>query len=245
MTSKKPENEKKSSAVKEKNYHIGHRKRMKERFLCNGEAAFDDHELLELLLFYAIPQGDTNLLAHRLMDYFGNLASIFDASVPTLMEVPGIGQHAALLICMIPQIARRYHIDRSQPKQVLRDAMDYAEWFRPYFFGSRNEKAYMLSLNAKGKVLGCDLIDEGDILSCSLFTRRVAEIAFRHRATAVVLAHCHVVGSIAPSPQDHQTTLSCRKILDKLDIALVDHLIFCDGNYLSMAQQGSLYRHCR
>lgn len=231
--------------MKEKNHHTGHRQRMKQRFIRNGESAFDDHELLELLLFYSIPQGDTNLLAHQLMDYFGNLASIFDASIDDLTQVPGIGQHTALLIHMLPQIARRYHLDRSRPKQVVRNTLDYAEWFEPHFFGARNEMAYMLSLNAKGKVLGFDLIDEGDLLNCTLFTRQVAEIAFRHRASAVVLAHCHVVGSIAPSPADHQTTLACRKTLDELSIALVDHLIFCDGNYLSMAQQGTLYRHCR
>lgn len=231
--------------MNEKNYHAGHRQRLKDRFLRNGESAFDDHELLELLLFYAIPQGDTNPLAHRLIEHFGSLSSVFDASVSDLEQVSGVGQHTALLIHMLPQIARRYHIDRSQVGTFLKDTLDYAEWFRPYFFGARNEMVYLLSLNAKGKVLGCDLIDEGDLTTCTLFTRQVAEQAIRRRASAVVLAHCHVVGSIAPSPADHQTTLACRKTLEELSITLVDHLIFCDGEYLSMAQQRTLYRYCR
>lgn len=119
-----------------KNCHVGHRQRLKNRFLRNGEAAFEDHELLELLLFYAIPQGDMNPLAHRLMEHFGSLSGVFDASVSDLMQVPGVGEHTALLIHMLPQIARRYHIDRSSTGNVLRDTLDYADWLRPYFFGS-------------------------------------------------------------------------------------------------------------
>lgn len=230
--------------MKEPNFHVGHRQRLKKRFLRNGESAFDNHELLELLLFYSIPQGDTNPLAHQLMQHFGTLAGVFDASVEDLMQVPGVGQHTALLIHMLPQIARRYQIDRTHSDDVLCTTSDYADWLRPYFFGARNEMAYLISLNAKGKVLGCDLIDEGDLTACALFTRQVAELALRHRASAVVLAHCHVVGCIAPSYADHETTLACRKTLDELSITLVDHLIFCDGEYLSMAQQGTLYRYC-
>ena len=158
------------------------------------------------------------------------------------MQVPGVGQHTALLIHMLPQIARRYHIDRSARGNVLRNTFDYADWLRPYFFGARNEMAYMLCMNAKGKVMGCDLIDEGDLTSCALFTRQVAEIAIRYRASAVVLAHCHVVGSTQPSYADHEATLACRKMLDRLDIELLDHLIFCDGDYISLAQTGELHR---
>ena len=75
-----------------KNCHVGHRQRLKNRFLRNGEVAFENHELLELLLFYAIPQGDVNPLAHRLMEHFGSLSGVFDASVSDLMQVPGVGQ---------------------------------------------------------------------------------------------------------------------------------------------------------
>ena len=225
-----------------KNCHVGHRQRLKNRFLRNGEAAFEDHELLELLLFYAIPQGDMNPLAHRLMEHFGSLSGVFDASVSDLMQVPGVGEHTALLIHMLPQIARRYHNDRSSTGNVLRDTLDYADWLRPYFFGARNEMAYLLCMNANGKILGCDLLDEGDLTSCALLPRQVTSIALRYRASAVVLAHCHVVGSPQPSYADHEATLACRKMLDRLDITLLDHLIFCDGDYVSFAQTGELHR---
>lgn len=221
-----------------KNCHVGHRQRLKNRFLRNGEVAFENHELLELLLFYAIPQGDVNPLAHRLMEHFGSLSGVFDASVSDLMQVPGVGEHTGNL----HQIARRYHIDRSSTGNVLRDTMDYADWLRPYFFGARNEMAYLLCMNANGKVLGCDLLDEGDLTSCALLPRQVTAIALRYRASAVVLAHCHVVGSTQPSYADHETTLACRKMLDRLDIELLDHLIFCDGDYVSLAQTGELNR---
>ena len=94
--------------MKKNNIHAGPRQRMKNRFLANGERAFDDYQLLELLLFYSIPQGDTNPLAHRLLDHFHSLSAVMDASVEELTAVEGVGEHTAVLIHLLPQLARRY-----------------------------------------------------------------------------------------------------------------------------------------
>ena len=78
--------------------HAGHRQRMRERFLCGGLDGFADHEVLELMLFYAIPQRNVNPLAHRLLERFGTLHAVLEAPVADLMKVEGVGQHAALLL---------------------------------------------------------------------------------------------------------------------------------------------------
>ena len=88
--------------------HKNHRMRVKERFLREGLSSFADHEVLELLLFYSIPQGDVNPLAHRLIDKFKTPSAVFNASLEELCEVDGIGEHTAILIKMIPQISG-YH----------------------------------------------------------------------------------------------------------------------------------------
>ena len=98
--------------------HDGHRKRLKAQFLTHGDG-FHDHQLLELLLCYAIPQGDVNALAHRLLDRFGSLSGVLDALPETLTQVPGVGEHTAVLLKLIPALSGRYHADRSGVGTIL------------------------------------------------------------------------------------------------------------------------------
>lgn len=228
--------------MKKKNIHAGHRQRAKKRFLANGERAFDDHQLLELLLFYSIPQGDTNPLAHRLLDHFHSLSAVMDASVEELTAVEGVGEHTAVLIHLLPQFARRYHQDRVKMDTTVNNIEDAGALLAPYFYGARNEMVYLLSLDAKGRVLGCDLLGEGSANFCTLDIRLVVETALRRRARSVLLAHCHVSGLAVPSPDDRIATLQCMDVLNKLQIELLDHLVFADGEYVSMAQSGLLRR---
>ncbi len=226
--------------MKELHRHGGHRQRLKNRFLACGECAFEDYELLELLLFYSVPQVDTNPLAHRLIDHFGSLSGVMDATVEDLVRVDGVGKHMALLIHLLPQFARRYQQDRVKLDTVVTCTDDASTLLAPYFYGARNEMLYLLSLDAKGRVLGCDLLHEGSATLCTLDIRLVTETALRHRARSVLLAHCHVSGLAVPSPEDRIATIQCKNVLDKLQIDLLDHLVFADGDYVSMARSGLL-----
>ncbi len=102
--------------------HSGHRARVKQRFLRGGLDSFDDHQVLELLLFYALPQRDVNELAHALLNHFGTLSAVFDAPEQELLQVPGIGENAAVLVKLLPQIARRYLISKESESGVVRTA---------------------------------------------------------------------------------------------------------------------------
>ena len=90
--------------------HDGHRERLKSRFLEHGIDSFNDLNALELLLFYAIPRRDTNVIAHALLDRFGGLSGVFEASVPELTDVPGVGENAALLLKLVPQMMKKYEL---------------------------------------------------------------------------------------------------------------------------------------
>ena len=215
---------------------------MKKRFLANGERAFDDYQLLELLLFYSVPQVDTNPIAHRLLERFHSLSAVMEASVEELMTVDGVGEHTAVLIQLLPQFARRYHQDRVKMDSADNRMVDAGTLLAPYFYGAKREMVYLLSLDARGRVLGCDLLGEGSANFCTLDIRLVTETALRRRARSVLLAHCHVSGLAVPSPEDRIATLQCMDVLDKLQIELLDHLVFADGDYVSMAQSGLLRR---
>lgn len=215
---------------------------MKKRFLANGERAFDDYQLLELLLFYSVPQVDTNPIAHRLLERFHSLSAVMEALVEELMTVDGVGEHTAVLIQLLPQFARRYHQDRVKMDSAVNRMEDAGTLLAPYFYGAKREMVYLLSLDARGRVLGCDLLGEGSANFCTLDIRLVTETALRRRARSVLLAHCHVSGLAVPSPEDRIATLQCMDVLDKLQIELLDHLVFADGDYVSMAQSGLLRR---
>ena len=92
----------------EKNIHAGHRRRVKAEFLERGLSGLPAHRVLELLLFYAIPRGDVNPLAHRLVDHFGSLTGVFHATYEQLLEVEGIGENAAVLLQLVPAVSARY-----------------------------------------------------------------------------------------------------------------------------------------
>lgn len=219
---------------KEGNLHAGHRSRVKEEFLRRGLDSFPEHRVLELLLFYAIPQGDTNELAHRLMERFGSLAGVLDASVEDLCSVPGVGEHTALLLRMVPGLCGRYVASRSNLGDIVDCSARVREVLEPYFFGARNEMVYLLCMDGKRKVLGVRKITEGSINAAEVTTRRITEEAMSLRACAVILAHNHVSGLAIPSQEDCSTTRYLKQVLEPIGIELLDHVVFCDDDMVSM-----------
>ena len=227
-------------AKQEKNIHAGHRGRVKDEFRRRGLEGFAEHRVLELLLFYALPQGDTNPIAHRLMDRFGSLAGVLDASVDDLCQVKGVGEHAALLLHMIPQLGARYVASRSNVDDIVTTTEQIREVLAPYFYGARNEMVYLLCLDGKRKVLGVRKLTEGTINATEITCRRVVEEAMSLRASAVVLAHNHVSGLAVPSAADRTTTQYLRKLLTPLFVELEDHVVFVDDDMVSMRDSGML-----
>ena len=147
------------------NLHSGHRSRLKQEFLARGLEGWSDHKVLELLLCYAIPQGDVNPLAHRLIERYGDLAGVLDAPIEGLKQVPGMGEHSALLMKLTPQVCGRYlsQVEGVREEEAATHAADYARFFYPYFTGAVRELCYALCLDSRCKVLGIDRVGEGEL----------------------------------------------------------------------------------
>ena len=218
--------------------HDGHRRRLKKRFSEHGMDNFADHEALELLLFYAIPQGDLNPLAHTLIQRLGSLAAVFDASAGELKKIPGVGENTATLIKLIPQIARRYMISKSGFDNILNSTKRAGEYLIPRFFSERDEVVYMISLDAKCKVLNCQLMFRGSVNSTGVNVRKIVEAALLYNATGVIIAHNHTSGIALPSNEDTMTTRRIEAALMGVGIALQDHIIVADNDFVSMADNG-------
>lgn len=218
--------------------HGGHRQRMKDKFLENGLDAFHDINVLEMTLYYAVPQRDTNPMAHHLLDVFGSLAGVFDASVEDLMERGRLTQNAATLIKLIPAVARRQQISKASFDTILDTTQRCGDYLVPFFFGETEEVVYLLGLDAKCKALGCVKLFSGTVNYANLSVRRVVEAALNMKATSVVLAHNHTSGIAVPSQEDIHTTKAVAHALDLMGILLADHIVVADGDYVSMAESG-------
>lgn len=222
----------------ENNLHKGHRARVKEEFIARGLSGMADHRALELLLFYAIPQGDVNPLAHRLIDTFGSLSGVFNATIDQLTAVQGIGEHTACLIKLITALGGRYQADRSQLGDILSTTVQLGEYLSPEFFGQRNEITVILCMDAKGKVIQCRQLAEGSADSTTLNLRKMMEVALACNASQVVLAHNHISNIAMYSKEDILVTKLAYDAFAQMDIHLIDHLIFASDDYISMRDSG-------
>lgn len=220
------------------NIHEGHRKRMKERFMKSGLDDFAPHNVLEFLLFYSIPRGDTNPIAHRLIDTFGSLSGVFDATPEELMKVSGVGESTAILISMIPQMARKYLEDKADAVNVVGGCGDIGAYLLPKFVGRTNEALMMVSIDNKNKVISCSVVAEGTVDSAKVSRRKVMEEAMKVKATRVILAHNHPRGVAVPSAEDVAMTREIGRLFAQVGIELVDHIIIADDDYVSMAASG-------
>ena len=218
--------------------HKGHRERLKARFLETGLDSFTDVQALELLLFYAIPQKDTNPIAHALLDRFGSLSQVLDAPLEALKKVPGISDHSASLLRLVTELARFYQVDSAQRTEVLTSLDACGRYWVPRFVGRKVETVFLLCLDAKCKVLCCREIGEGSVNAASISVRKVVEAALSANATTVVLAHNHPSGVALPSADDVQTTRRIAAALSAVEVKLIDHIVVAEGDFISMAQSG-------
>ena len=141
--------------------HAGHRQRLRERFLRGGPDDLAAHELLELLLGYAMPRVDVNPLAHRLIERFGSLSGVTEASVEELMSVSGVGEYTACLIRLLPAVVRRCAIDRVESPRVYDTVGKLVEFLRPRFTGLTTERVYLILLDNGMHMIDCRVISEG------------------------------------------------------------------------------------
>lgn len=218
--------------------HDGHRQRLKKRFLEENLDNFEEHQVLELLLFYCIPRQDTNPIAHALLNHFGSLAQVMAAPPLELQKVNGIGEKAATFLAVINAFCRYLDTHLFDPGTILNTSDACAKALVPCFNGVRNEKVYLLCLDAKCMMLCCREVGEGSVNSAAVPIRRIVEMALGANATTVVLAHNHPSGIALPSPEDILTTKKLAVALSSVDITLADHMVIADGEGVSLRDSG-------
>lgn len=221
--------------------HDGHREKKRRQFLEHGLDSFADHEALELLLFYAIPRRDTNAVAHRLLEKFGTLDGVLSAPVEELCQVEGVGETAASLLRLVPQVYRRARLSAAGQETILNSTRLAGDYLLCLFIGeTHTEVLYELCLDRKGKLLACRKVGTGGVSAVSVDIRKIVENALLTGASDVILAHNHPSGVALPSEDDYAATYQVREALRTVGVRLIDHIVVSDDDYVSMRDSGHL-----
>lgn len=223
--------------LKSKHSHYGHRERMRTRFQKSGLKDFQPHEILELLLFYALPQKNTNPIAHELIQEFHSLSGVFDADIQDLKRINGISEYTAVFLKLIPQICQQYQLDKMREHTVLDSVQKLCDYVKAQFSCATEERILLICLNESLHLLHCEMLSNGTTQSAMLDVHHIVECAIRMRSSRVVLAHNHPNALAEISDADLFSTNQLRQILDSMHIKLLDHIVVGkQGDTVSMRQ---------
>jgi DNA repair protein RadC len=218
----------------------GHRERMRDRLLERGPDSLADYELLEMLLFFAQPKGDTKPVAKRLINHFGSYANTLAARHDDLEKVSGIGRTSAAALKLVHGAALRLARAELKDQPVLGNWDQLMVYLNAVMAREKVEHFRILFLDTKNRLIADELQGKGTINHTPVYPREVARRALELHAAALILAHNHPSGDPTPSVADLDMTMEMQRMLKSLGIALHDHIIVGNGRWTSLQKEGFL-----
>jgi len=203
----------------------GHRQRLKDRFVNGGPESLPDYELLELVLFSAIPRRDTKPVAKRLLERFGSFAEVINASSNRLMEVEGVGTAAVTQLKIIRASALRLMRIGIMQKPVLASWNAVLDYCRAAMGFEGREQFRILFLDRKNRLIADEVQQEGTVDHTPVYIREIVKRALELSASALILVHNHPSGDPTPSRADIDMTRQIVEAAKPLGIAIHDHII--------------------
>jgi DNA repair protein RadC len=223
---------------KKQPHYKGHRARLKKRYLASGIDALHDYEVLELLLFYAIPRKDTKASAKDLLKKFGSLKKLMDADPKEIEALSGIGSQASLLIRLIKDLGTLYLQEKAMETTQISSTKALLDYCMASMGGLKDERFNVIYLNAQNRIIKTEVIQEGIVNQAVVYPRKILEIALKHKASAIILVHNHPSGNLKPSEADIRLTKALQDTARVLDILIHDHIIVGENRYFSFREEG-------
>ena len=213
--------------------HDGHRARMRKRYLDTGFDSFEDHEILEMLLYNCYTRRNTNDIAHKLLNSFGSISAVLDAPIDRIVEA-GVSENVAIFLHMLPDVCRVYFDDRNNSEDKIIHVENFGKYFVNKYIGRTDETVYLLLLDSKNKEIFCGVVAEGSITSSDISVRKIVDLSLRYNARYAVIAHNHPSGIALPSQEDVYVTRMIHSTLAAVGVTLVDHIIVADDLHNSL-----------
>ncbi|MEO5338502.1 MAG: DNA repair protein RadC [Magnetospirillum sp. WYHS-4] len=223
-----------------KPHYVGHRDRLRQRFLQDEEAKLPDYEILELLLFHAIPRRDVKPLAKALIDRFGSLGGVFSADPARLAEFPAVKDTTAALFRLVREAAKRMGREDLAGKPVLGSYDALVTYCRASMGYEETERFRVLFLNRKNMLIADEVQQKGTVDHTPVYPREVVKRALELGATALILVHNHPSGDTQPSRADVDMTKEIQQVAKSLGIVLHDHIVIGRAGYWSFREQNLL-----
>ncbi len=226
--------------MEDKPHYLGHRERLKDRFIQGGLDTFLDHEVIELMLFYGVARKDVKPLAKTLLKTFGNLKGILDADIADLTAIPGVSLHAATLLKLIKGLNALYLKEQAKTKTQISCTSELIDYCMTALGGLKDEHFHVVYLDAQNQLIDMETIQEGIVNQAVVYPRQVLENALRMKASAMILVHNHPSGNIKPSDADIRLTKTIQKAARMLEILVHDHIIIGENRFFSFREEGMM-----
>lgn len=219
-------------------HYLGHRQRLKEKYLTCGLEGFHDYEIMELLLTYGIPRKDVKEPAKELLKRFGGLKGILDADIDELREVRGITAHTAVLVKLVKEISAAYLLQKAQERPQISCTAELIDFCKTAMGALKDEEFRVCYLDAQNRIIAVETVQEGIVNQAVVYPRKVLERALQWKASAIILVHNHPSGHVRPSDADIRLTRTIQETARTLDILVHDHLIIGENRFFSFREEG-------
>jgi len=225
------------------NVLIGHRKRLRERFIKSGLTGFADYEVVELLLSLGTPRKDCKPQAKEAIRRFKNLRGVLSASTDELQQIKGIGPHSAFGIKLMQDVAREYLREQIIDKPVFKSSQEIFDYLYHSMRDLKKEVFKVLYLTSQNQIIDTADLFKGTIDSAAIAPREIVEQALAHNAAALIFAHNHPTGVCEPSKSDKDITRDLVFAAATVQIKILDHLIIGNNSYYSFAGDGLISQY--
>lgn len=217
----------------------GHRDRIRKKYLKNGISTFQDYEILELLLTYAIPRKDTKNLAKTLLKNFKSIEKVLKADKDELLTIEGLGENTITFLKLIGDLPNIFYENTLKSSNIkIQNKESLIKYLRSCIGYEKIEKFFVLYLNNSNELIFCDEKFSGTIDRSAIYPREIYKDVIKYNAKSIIIAHNHPSGSLSPSKSDIDITRHISEGLKNFDANLIEHIIITNNSYFSFLEEG-------
>lgn len=224
--------------------HENHRERMRQRYRIEGPDGFSSHELLEMLLYYSVPRGDTNGTAHALLEQNGGLWGVLNAQPEVLELTDGVGEKTAMMLRLMGDLIRRSAIEQRPQPPRLDTYNKVRAYMEPYYLGLDRERVYALMFDNRMRLIDFYHVCDGTINEAHPIARDISRRALIKNASAVIVTHNHPDGFAIATAPDRDFTAKLEQALAINSTILLEHMLFGDGSCIPLLQKHACMVRC-